>query len=241
MGSKAVGYALIGSAERDFWRELRSLIDAGAGRICDVGGGARPVLAPGQLERYAVDYLVLDESSEELEHAGERYRRATASILDAAAIAAIASEHGGFDVVHSRWTAEHVRDGRRFHENVYALLRPGGAALHLFPTLYAPPFVVNRMLPGSLADGLLFRVCPDRSKKFKPYYSWCRGPSAAQLRRLESVGFVIERYTGYFGHGFYRRVPPLALAQRTFNRVMLSHPLPAMTAFALVLLRRPAD
>jgi SAM-dependent methyltransferase len=234
-----VAYARIADTERDFWRELRALIDAGAQRIVDVGGGARPVLARGQLERYGVDYLVLDESPEELESAGAGYARAQASILDRAAIAALVRERGSFDVVLSRWTAEHVRDGRRFHESVYSLLRPGGTAIHLFPTLYALPFLVNRLLPRTLASGLLFRVCPDRTKKFTPYYSWCRGPSGRQLRRLESVGFEVVSYTGYYGHVFYERLAPLAGAQRAFNSLMLAHPLPAMTSFALVVLRRP--
>jgi len=234
-----VAYARIADTERDFWRALRAVIDGGAHRIIDVGGGARPVLARGQLERYGVDYLVLDESPQELESAGAGYARAQASILDRAAIAALVRERGSFDAVLSRWTAEHVRDGRRFHENVYSLLRPGGTAIHLFPTLYALPFLVNRLLPRTLASGLLFRVCPDRSKKFTPYYSWCRGPSDRQLQRLESVGFEVVSYTGYYGHGFYERLAPLAGAQRAFNSLMLAHPLPAMTSFALAVLRRP--
>lgn len=239
--ARGVSFARIMHTETDFWQELRAQIDDGARRICDVGGGARPVLAPGQLDRHGIRYLVLDESPQELQSAGERYERAAADILDRAAVTAIAREHGPFDLVLSRWTAEHVRDGRRFHESVFELLRPGGAALHLFPTLYCPPFLANRLLPERLASGLLFRVTPDRAKKFKPYYSWCRGPSPRQLRRLESVGFEILRYTGYYGHAFYRRVPPLARAQRAFNSLMLEHPLPALTSFALVLVRRPAE
>lgn len=239
-GSATVSFAAVGAAEKDFWGALRHIGDAGARRICDVGGGARPVLALERVQQLALDYLVIDESPGELERAPEGYARAAASILDAPAIGAISREHGAFDVVISRWTAEHVKDGRRFHENVRELLRPGGSAIHLFPTLYAPPFLLNRLLPGSLASGLLFQACPNRSHKFKPYYSWCRGPSPRQLARLRSVGFEVERYTGYYGHGFYRRLPPLAAAQRAFNRLLIAHPVPALTAFALVVLRRTA-
>ena len=47
----------------------------------------------------------------------------------------------------SRWTAEHVKHGRRFHQQVHRLLRPRGTAVHLFSTLYSPVFVVNRLMP----------------------------------------------------------------------------------------------
>jgi SAM-dependent methyltransferase len=237
---RAIAYAVVGAAEEDFRGAIRGAIDAGARRVADVGGGARPVLPLQRIERLGLDYLVVDASSKELARAPAGYARATASILDGAAIAALGEQHGPFDLVISRWTAEHLHSGRRFHENVYALLGPGGRAVHLFPTLYAPPFLVNRLLPSTLASGLLFRTCPDRSKRFVPYYSWCRGPTGGQLRRLESVGYRIERYNGYFGHSFYHRVPPLEAAQDAFNRLMLSHPLPALTSFALVVLRRPS-
>jgi len=236
----AISYAPAAAFEADMWQEVDAAIAAGAVRVCDVGGGARPVLVLPGIERRGLDYLVLDESTEELERAPGGYQRAAASILDARAVGTLIGERGSFDLVISRWTAEHVRDGRVFHEHVFALLRPGGRAIHLFPTLYAPPFIINRLLPAGLSMDLLFRTCPERIRKFQPYYSWCRGPSRRQLARLESVGFEIERYRGYFGHRFYERVPPLAAAQGAFNRVMLEHPLAAMTAFALVVLRRPS-
>lgn len=239
-GEVGVSYAPVQDSEADLWRELRGAVAAGAVRVCDVGGGARPLVGLAGVERMGLQYLVIDESELELERTPAGYRRARASILDPDAIAAVVREHGSFDAVVSRWTAEHVRDGRRFHESVFELLRPEGLAIHMFPTLYAPPFLINRLLPSWLSSGLLFRTCPDRRHKFHPYYSWCRGPSARQLRRLQSTGFTVERYTGYFGHGFYRRIPPLAAAQRSFNRLMLAHPRASMTSFALLVLRRPS-
>ena len=239
-GGNPVSYDRARAAESDMWGELRAVLDAGAVRVCDVGGGARPLLALSQVERYGLHYVVADVSDEQLERAGDGYRREQADILDVAAVTRLAAEHGPFDAVFSRWTAEHVRDGERFHRHVFELLRPGGTAVHMFPTLYALPFLVNRILPPGLSSGVLFRACPSRHAKFRPYYSWCRGPSRAQLARLRSVGFSVERYTGYYGHAFYRRIKPLAAAERAFVRVMVDHPLPALTSFALVVLRRPA-
>ncbi len=241
MSTDPVSYNRARAAESDLWGEVRRLLDAGAKRVCDVGGGARPMLGLPQVERAGLHYVVTDVSDEQLQRAPDGYRRERADILDADAVQRLARAHGPFDAVFSRWTAEHVRDGERFHRHVFELLRPGGTAVHMFPTLYALPFLVNRMLPPALASGVLFRACPARHAKFRPYYSWCRGPSRAQLARLRSVGFSIERYTGYFGHAFYRRIKPLSAAESAFVGVMVSHPLPALTSFALVVLGRPPE
>jgi SAM-dependent methyltransferase len=241
MSSDPISYNRARAAEGDLWAEVRAALGAGAVRVCDVGGGARPLLHLPQVERYGLHYVVTDVSSEQLDLAADGYRREQADILDADAVARLSQTHGPFDAVFSRWTAEHVRDGGRFHRHVFELLRPGGTAVHLFPTLYALPFLFNRLLPPGLSSGVLFRACPARHAKFRPYYSWCRGPTRAQLARLRSVGFSIERYTGYFGHAFYRHIKPLAAAERAFTGVMVEHPLPALTSFALVVLRRPPE
>jgi hypothetical protein len=120
------------------------------------------------------------------------------------------------------------------------MLRPGGTAVHLFPTLYTPPFLLNRLLTTDVSRGVLFRAFPSRHVKFPAYYSWCRGPSVKQLRRLQAIGFSVEQYMGFFGHGFYARVKPLHLAQQALTSALLEHPVPSMTSFALVVLGRPA-
>jgi SAM-dependent methyltransferase len=233
-----IAFAPTRESEAQFWAELHRLMGSGAKRWCDVGGGARPLVPLPLVEKFELEYVVLDESSEELDQAPAGYERAHASIVDSRAIATLVGERGAFDVVVSRWTAEHVPDGRRFHQEVYNLLRPGGTAIHFFPTLYSPPFVLNRVLPESVSGPLLSTGQPHRSK-FRPYYSWCRGPSERQLRRLRSVGFSVDRYVGYFGHGYFKRVKPLHLAERAFAKRLLRRPVTSMTSFALIVLTKP--
>jgi SAM-dependent methyltransferase len=237
--ASTVAYGPTSRAEAQFWSELHRLMANGAKRWCDVGGGARPLVPLDLVEKFALEYVVLDESSDELSQAPSGYEQFHASILDTGAIQTLVRERGQFDVVVSRWTAEHVPDGRRFHEQVYELLRPGGTAVHFFPTLYSPPFVLNRLLPQLLSGPLLSTDQPGRSK-FRPYYSWCRGPSRRQLRRLRSVGFSVDRYTGYFGHAYFKRIKPLHQADRALARRLLDHPLAALTSFAMVVLTKPA-
>jgi hypothetical protein len=137
--------------------------------------------------------------------------------------------------------AEHVRQPRQFHRNVHSLLRPGGLAFHFFPTLYALPFVANALLPER-ASAAVLRFCSPRDpvtqRKFPAYYRWCRGPTASQMRRFESLGYAVEQYVGFFGHGYYERIPGLRSLHRWATAYMLRHPLPWVTSFAYLILRK---
>jgi hypothetical protein len=233
-----ISYGLYKEAEGRFRGELDALLSDGAKRICDVGGGAHPILKLGRIEKQELDYVVLDESQTQLDKS-PGYVRLQASIIDAARIGELARSRGPFDAVITRWTAEHIPDGRAFHESVFQLLRPGGRALHLFPTLYSVPFLVNGILSPATSAKLLYRVFPDRQGKFRPYYSWCRGPSRRQLERLHGVGFEIESYAGYFGHNFYAKIKPLRAVHSAVVEQLLEHPVASMTSFAVVVVRRP--
>ncbi|HEV2981070.1 MAG TPA: class I SAM-dependent methyltransferase [Solirubrobacteraceae bacterium] len=235
-----MGYYPSVCAQQHFWQEVQRLIHDGAKRWCDVGGGAKPVLNPGQIERRRLDYVLLDASQRQLDRAPGAYVKVCADILDASATSELLAGGGPFDVVVSRWTAEHVADGRRFHEAIFQVLAPGGSAVHFFPTLYSLPFVANLLLPPALSGALLRYAEPGRTAKFAPHYKWCRGPTRRQLRRLQSVGYTVERYAGYFGHHFYDSAPPLHRVHRAVSARLVAHPLPALTSFALVVLRRPA-
>jgi SAM-dependent methyltransferase len=234
---RVISYATHRQVERDFWRQLNGTIASGARRICEIGGGARPLLSVERIAEERLGYVVLDESAEELA-ASEGYDRVQASILDRRRIEELAETRGPFDLVVSRWTAEHIPDGRGFHQAVHRLLRPGGTALHMSSTLYALPFLVNRLLSDAMSTRLLFRVCTERGEKFRPYYSWCRGPSARQLRRLEATGFAVRFYGGYFGHTFYRQIPPLHRLHGRIADALVRHPLPVLTSFAVLALER---
>jgi hypothetical protein len=232
----AVSYARASDAELTFWRELDGLLDGGAKRVCDIGGGAKPAMSLKRIHELEIDYLVLDESQAQLDRAPAGYEGRALDILDARAVAELVRERGPFDLVLSRWTAEHMRDGRRFHENVRIMLRPRGTALHYFPTLYALPFLANRMMPEDLSASLLFGLFRKRKVKFPARYSWCRGPTRGQLTGLHDCGYSVDRYYGFFGHGFYARVSPLQAVERLFAKVLVKHPVPLATSFAVVVL-----
>ncbi len=208
------------------------------------GGGANPALPIDFVREHQLDYTIVDISQAELDKAPAGYRKVRADIAD--------PHHdieGTFDLVFSMWCAEHVRSGETFHRNVYRLLADGGRALHLFPTLFAPPFVLNRLIPEWVSHSLLLLLQPHRETdgdhgKFPAYYSWCRGPTAGQMRRLQRIGYSIEHYAAFFGHsgqvaygaGYLDRIALLARLHEWFSRRLVTRPVAWLTTFAYVLL-----
>lgn len=229
-------YALAGSDFRaEVWEALKR---TGNGAVCDLGGGANPLIPLDVLGAQGLEYTVLDISEAELQKADGGYTKVVADVT-----APIGSElEGRFDVVFSKMLAEHLRDGVRFHRNVFEMLRPGGIAIHLYPTLYALPFLVNRFASERLAYQILQRVAPRDSwkeSKFPAYYDCCRGPSPRAQRLLHGLGYRVRKYKGYYGHGYFNRLPLLRRASDLAAHALMRHPLNAFTSYALVVLERP--
>lgn len=163
------------------------IVQHGARRILEVGGGANPSFSQEFVNKHNLEYTILDISAAELAKAPDGYIKLQADITDDNL-----DLPSGYDLIFSRMLAEHIKNGERFHQNVFTLLADGGLAFHFFPTLYAPPFLVNRLLPERLAEKVLHHLQPGREKegkhaKFPAYYSWCRGPSRRQIRRFDST------------------------------------------------------
>lgn len=209
-------------------------------RLCDVGAGANPLLNREQTECAGVsDYVLTDISTEELEKAPRGYQKAVTDITRGPP-----AELGQFDMIVTHTVAEHVVNAERFHRAINAMLRPGGCAMHFFPTFYEPAFVFNRILPEAIGDALLSRFQPGRERggknqKFPALYHWCRGPTTRQLRRLRDIGFEIEEYVGVFGHGYFDRFGPLNRIEQHYAEALRRHPVPALTSYAWVRLQRP--
>jgi SAM-dependent methyltransferase len=227
-------------AHVDFTRRLhRRLEELGGGNICELGGGARPALEIDFLDQNGLDCLVVDLSETELRKTPPGY---ATLVGDVSSKDFTTGEHDGkYDLVFSRVLAEHVRDARQFHRNVHRLLRPGGIAMHFFPTLWWPPFVANRILPEWVAERILLRLQPYRQRsgtsgKFPAYYHWCYGPTRRQVKRFASVGFVVEHCVAYFGEASYG-IGVLKQLNDTWTDVMLRRPNYHFTSLAAYTLR----
>ena len=235
-----IHYGRYDGAYGDFRRTLHRLSgEEEVGRVLDVGGGANPAFDRETIDRYGLDYVLLDIDESELDKAPPDYIKVCADITSRDL-----PLEPGFDLVFSSWVAEHVEDPGAFHSSVLRLLAPGGRAVHLFPTLYALPFLVNRLVPERAAARVVRGLTPGRrfdedEGKFPARYRWCRGPTRRQVHRLVRSGYEVDEYHGYFGHEYFRRIKPLHAAEERVTRALLRRPWPAVTSWAMVVLRKP--
>jgi hypothetical protein len=145
-----------------------------------------------------------------------------------------------YDLVITKMLAEHIKYGRRFHANVFWLLKPGGwlfiISHPVFPVHYQQ--ADSDWLSSILLDIFLPR---DRYRlgKLRAYYSWCFGPTPAMLNMLVEAGYEILEFRGCFGHTYYTRIPLLKNLHETGSAYLSRHPIPQLTSFAQVILRRP--
>lgn len=228
-------------AHLDFTARLRRRLSESPGaRVCDIGGGARPALELEFLAEHDLQCLVVDISQAELDKAPGEYSKLCGDISSPSFD--LGGNEAGYDVVFSRVLAEHVSDPATFHRNVHRLLKPGGVAMHFFPTLYWPPFVVNRLLPEAAAEAVLLKLQPWRQKagkagKFPAYYRWCRGPIAPQVKRFESVGFEVEHCVAYFGEPTHAPGNFLKKVDREWSQLMVRFPVYWLTTYCTYTLR----
>lgn len=239
--SSGVKYQLTGDAWRNFDAYIHELAgDSSCRRVCDIGGGANPIGAPASRLTPLESYTLLDISETELAKAPEGYDKVVADIASASP-----PDLGTYDLVFSKMLAEHVRSGEQLHRNIFKMLNPGGLAVHIFPTLYALPFLINHLMPEQLASAVLKKLSPQRlstgrNDKFPAHYSWTLGPTSKQLARLEGIGYEVVEYLGMFGHeGYYERIPPIKKLHMAECRWLLAHPIPQLTSYARITLRKP--
>ncbi|WP_262984823.1 hypothetical protein [Sphingomonas daechungensis] len=95
------------------------------------------------------------------------------------------------------------------HRNVFNVLKPGGAAFHLIPTLFASPFVINRIFPERLSSKLLELLTPRReiSPKFPAYYSACHGDTRKMRKMFKDIGYSRVEIRNFYGHFYYEKIP----------------------------------
>jgi SAM-dependent methyltransferase len=176
-------------------------------RLLEIGGGRRPLLSPEQARAAGIAYTVNDISSRELAFGPPEFARAEFDVAGAVDPAL----YGRHDLIISRMVMEHVRDASRAWANMAALLAPGGVALAFHPTLYAPPFMINRLIPETLTAPVLKYFFADRHDgdfpKFPARYDLCRADPAVVEPALRRAGFGEVLTAPFWGDRYFRHLP----------------------------------
>ncbi|HAZ13620.1 MAG: hypothetical protein A2X86_13890 [Bdellovibrionales bacterium GWA2_49_15] len=237
-----ISYASAQSAHDNYYSFLKEHISIHKLKnICEVGGGSNPSLPLDFIKQNNIQYTLLDISQEELDKASDEFHKIQADIMSQD----IGKLDSNFDFVFSKMVAEHVINDKIFHKNIYRLLAEGGYAFHFIPTLWAPPYIANLLIPEKLAYKLLLWIDPNRNRdghfrKFPAYYKGCRGPTKGQIRKINSYGFSVLEYLGFYGHAYYyEKIRPLKWLHNILAAFLIQHPIPWLTSYAYVLLQKP--
>ncbi|MGY2051380.1 class I SAM-dependent methyltransferase [Methylobacterium sp. JK268] len=210
-----------------------------AHRVLEIGGGRHPFFSRAETERLGFALTVNDIDPAELRYAppGMDVRVFdVARPLDAALLGET------YDLVYSRMVFEHVKDAETAWRNVHALLRPGGVGFAFVPTLYSPPFLLNRLLPDGLT-GRALRLLdrsrnPDEIPKFPAYYAWCRASQAVLAPRLRRLGFGEVEVVPFYGTPYFPAVPGLKRLSAAFDALAVRRDWRSVASYAYITARK---
>jgi SAM-dependent methyltransferase len=186
-------------------------------KILEVGGGRNPRFFNEDIISFN-NYFVNDIDPNELALLDERFN---SSNFDIAGDIIPKEMENQFDVIISVYVAEHVKDGYKMHQNVYKLLNDTGTAVHLFPKLYALPFVVNYLLPERASHFVLNLLAKRDLPKFPALYSYCRGNETKMRSLFEKINYQTIDLQFYYGTSYFKNLPFLYRIDNWINKWLM--------------------
>lgn len=174
--------------------------------LLEIGAGRRPLMTIAEINDRNIDYVANDIVEEELDLIPFPVKKAHFD-----SCGELPSEfESSFDVICSKMVQEHVKSGEKFYHNILKLLKSGGIAINFHPTLYCPPFLVNRLLPEFISKTLVQAVNPRRSDdklpKFPATYEFCYSSEQIEQALLE-IGFSKVSIFPFYHHEYFRSIP----------------------------------
>ena len=228
------------------WANYKNMIvemvnEYGLKNHLEIGGGRDPLFEPAELGAHGIKVTVNDISAHELSLAPPQFAKTCCDIASPNTLDTLGREQ--FDFAYCRMVMEHVPDVAQMWRNVHGLLTPGGAALSFFPTLFAPPFAANHLVPEWLSRAVLHRLFPDRNDhgnnpKFPAHYNHCRGSEAAIVPLLKDIGFREVVVLPFYGYSYFWKIPGLKQVDAAFTRLAQAQDWRTFTSFAFVIARK---
>lgn len=209
--------------------------------VCEIGGGRDPLFTAAEAAERGIDLIVNDIDAGELALTPPGLKTARFDIAGDLSEPDVA--RGGYDMMVSRMVFEHIDGVERAWRNIHALLAPGGVALAFFPTLWAPVFALNHILPEKASRAILHALFPGRrdgggDPKFPALYDGCRGNPRLLTPMLNRAGFRDIHVQRFWGHGYFERLPGLRQADHAFNALAAKIGWSLVTTYAYVVVRK---
>lgn len=210
----------------------------GLKRHLEIGGGRDPLFLPDEVTAHGFQVTLNDISARELELAPDAYPKALCDIASPEAPSILGA--GRYDLVYCRMVMEHVPNVEAMWRNINGVLAPGGVALSFFPTLYAPPYVLNRIVPERISRWLLETVFPDRKEhgdnpKFPAYYDYCFSEERKFVPMLKKAGFSEAVVLPFWGYSYFWKFPGIRELDTAFTRLAQAREWRAVSSFAYVI------
>ena len=207
----------------------------------EIGGGRDPLFTAEETERFGFDVTLNDIAQGELDRAPPGFATLCCDIASPSTVGVVGRQR--FDFAYCRMVMEHVPDVPQMWRNVYEVLAPGGAALSFFPTLFAPPFTLNQLVPEAASRAVLHALFPDRrdegdNPKFPAHYNCCRGSEAALVPLLTDLGFREIVVLPFYGYSYFWKIPGLKQVDAAFTRLAQARDWRLFTSFAFVIARK---
>jgi SAM-dependent methyltransferase len=222
---------------------LKAEIEArGSRSIADLGGGANPMLDEAFVTNNGLRYQVLDISDTELRKGPAYCDKICVDICAPADLFDQRVRANSVDLAFSHMFLEHIREPDIAHRNIHRALRPGGVAVHFYPSPNNIPLFINKILPTDLSTSLVRMFQPERDLegrlgKFPAYYKLC-GKSSEFLRsHFKTLGFDVVCHTGFVGHGYYLRFPIIHKIGKALRAPVIAAGIRA-TSFELLILQK---
>jgi SAM-dependent methyltransferase len=204
-------------------------------RHLEIGSGRDPLFLPEEAAALGFEVTLNDISARELALAPPGCATVLCDIAGADAPAILGA--GRYDIAYSRMVMEHVRDVPRMWENIAHALAPGGVAFAFFPTLYAPPYVLNRLIPEKISRRALEAVFPDRkdegdNPKFPAYYNYCFSKTEKIEPMLKRAGFADVVVLPFWGYSYFWKFPVVKQIDAAFTKLARERRWRAASSFA---------
>lgn len=202
--------------------------------VVDVGGGRSCPFARHRLPEMGARIVALDVSAKELAYNKDVDEKRVADITRE-----LPFEDGEVDMVVSRSVLEHLEDVRAFAANSHRVMRPGGIAVHVMPSRYAPFAIVNRLLPSSVSRRivLFFEPFNEGICGFPAHYDRCY--YSAITRTFREQGFeLLDVRVNYYQSKYYDFFVPLYLLSVLYELLVRALNAKNLGASVLIVARR---
>lgn len=198
--------------------------------VLEIGAGRNPLFSQVEIAAGDIDYTANDLDAGELaampEDLNSRAFNASGMVPDDCV--------SRYDFIFSRMVQEHLPDTLSYYQNLARMLRPGGIALNLHPVFFSLPFLINRHLPESITEPILYLTRRDRSSSISPKFPAVYDRCLVSERVRESIkrqgfGYVWQR--PFYGHGYYKFAKPIHILQRAYAKFLWQRKLTPFATF----------